>query len=280
MYLKRGITIHSSLPGISEQVQINNGTMKPGKATGLYYHPGSAVPRVKWRSPNPAEQRLLMTNGPFTDYRKNIYIGEVPPALRESLAALGLHKCTELDQVIPRVKRKEKEVKLVSRKLDKFLRPFSSTGNYKFHRITRAMPGRETTTCFYINDRFVYVGLHIDQSRKFTPYTALKSGNRISINLGSETRYLEYINLTMIQAVQMIKERSGLTYNDINSDNISTLFFKYCSDYPAIKISLEPYQFYIAPTDNFFHDATTRFNTKLDVTIVYTGLFDSTPTKK
>ncbi len=274
MHLKHGITLHSDLPDIAGQVFINNGTTKPGTASGLYYHPGSAVPKKKWRSLDTAEKKALIAPGAFKDFRKSIYIGEVPPALRNSLLSLGLHDCAEIDQVIPAIKQKEKEVKSVSKKLDAFLRPLSSTGNYKFHRITRAMPNRETITCHYIDDKFIYIGLHIDQSRAFTPYTAYKSGNRISINMGSETRYLAFVNLTMIQAANMIKERSGLSAEKIDANHISDLFFKYCPDYPVIKAGIKPFQYYIAPTDNFFHDATTLGNSKIDVTTVYTGIFD------
>ncbi len=274
MHLKRGITLHSELVDIAEQLYINNGTIKPGTASGLYYHPGSVVPKKKWRHLENAEKKVLIAPGQFSDFRRSIYIGEVPAPLRKSLMSLGLHNCKEIDQVIPEIKKKEREVKTLSRKLDVFLRPFSSTGSYKFHRITRAMPNRETITCHFIDDRFIYIGLHIDQSRSFTPYTAANSGNRISINMGSETRYLAFVNLTMIQAVNMIKKRSGLSYTKIDADHIAELFFKYCPDYPVVKAGIKPYQYYIAPTDNFFHDATTLGNSEIDVTTVYTGIFD------
>jgi len=276
MQLKRGITIHSNLDNIAAQVTINDGTMKAGKATGLPYSPGSTVPKTKWRSLDKAEAKVLVAPGPVTDFRKNIYIGEMPAALKKSLMALELHNCTQMDQVIPQVQKKEKEVKAVSKKLHTFLKPFSSTGNYKFHRITRAMPGWTTVTRLFIKEKeeTVFIGLHIDQSRMFTPYTAGRSDNRISINLSKETRHLALINLTLVQAVNMIKERSGLPSEKIRTDNLCSLFFKYYPDYPAVKLAIKPYQFYLAPTDNFFHDATTLGNKELDVTIVYVGMFD------
>lgn len=276
MQLKRGITIHSNLPDVASQVTINNGTMKAGMAAGLPYYPGSTIPKTKWRSLDKRESKLLLASGPVTDFRKNIFIGEVPTALKKSLMTLELDQCTQMDEVIPQIKKKEKEVKMVSRKLDVFLRPFSSTGQYKFHRITRALSGWPTITRFFNKEteETVFIGLHIDQSRVFTPYTAPKSDNRISFNLSRETRYLALINLTLIQAVNMIKERSGLPYQKINSDNLPALFFKYCPGYPVVKIAVKPFQYYIAPTDNFFHDATTLGNSGLDVTIVYVGWFD------
>jgi hypothetical protein len=274
MLLKRGVTIHSYLPGVDAQVMINDGTMKPGKSTGLYYYPDSYIPKRKWRNLSNAEQKTLLSSSDITDYRKNIFIGIIPADLRKSLMSLGLHDCTNINQVMPEVKKQEKKIKTLSKKLDTYLRPFSSTGVYKFHRLTLANPNWETITNYYFKNQHVYIGLHVDGSRKFTPYTAFRSGNRISINLSKETRYLAMVNLTLIQTVNMIKERSGLPYSKINSDNISTLFFKHCPDYPAVKFGIKPYQYYIAPTDNFFHDATTLGNTAIDITFVYTGLFD------
>lgn len=274
MYLKRGIAVYSELTGIASQLTINTGTVEPGTESGLYYHPGSVVPKRNWRSLEAGELKALLGFGTQADYRKSIYIGEVPKNLQKSLQALGLHDCKKIDEVIPEVKKREQAVKTVSDILNGFLEPLSSSANYKFHRITRAMPGRETITCHYINERFVYIGLHIDQSRAFTPHTAFKSGNRISINLSSETRFLLFVNLTMIQASNMLIEKAGLTATEVTADNISTLFFKHFPGYPVVKIAVKPYQYYVAPTDNFFHDATTMGNSEIDVTIVYTGVFD------
>lgn len=275
MQLKKGITIHSPLANIASQVMVNEGTMRAGKATGLNYYRNSYIPKTNWRSLSSTEQKVLISDSPFSDYGKNIYIGELPGDLKKSLKSLGLHKCTEMDQVMPCIKKQEKKVKKLSDRLEDFIRPFSSTGQYKFHRITRALPNWATTTRFLVKDELVFVGLHIDQSRQFTPFTAARSDNRISVNMGSETRHLALINLTLIQVVNMIKERSGIPYSEINLVNISTLFFKYFSGYPTVKLAIKPYQFYIAPTDNFLHDATTLEINNLDVTFVYVGQFDS-----
>lgn len=277
MQLKQGITIHSRLNDIAGQVTINEGTMPAGKATGLPYFPGSTVPKTKWRALNRQEEKLLIPAKPFTNFTKNIYIGEIPDALKKPLMHLGLHECTQMDQVVPAIQKKEKEVKAVSKKLHTFLKPFSSTGHYKFHRITRAMPGWPTITRLFIKEKEEtgFIGLHIDQSRPFTPYTASRSDNRISVNLSRETRYLALINLTLIQVVHLLKEQAGIPGKEITAANISTLFFKHFPDYPAVKLAIKPYQYYIAPTDNFLHDASTLGNRELDVTFVYVGLFDT-----
>ncbi|WP_207513698.1 hypothetical protein [Longitalea luteola] len=274
MQLKKGIRLYSDLDDIADQVTINGGTMLPSEKTGLQYLSGSYIPQTSWRKLYDNEISLLLTQSKKADFRKSIFVGNIPAPLKHSFEQLNLHACTSVDQILPTFKEKEKEVKQINKSMHAFLKKFSSTSNYKFHRITRAMPNRETITCHYVREKFIYVGLHIDQSRAFTPYTAYRSGNRISINLGKETRHLAFINLSMIQVMKMIRACAGLSETKVDCNNIGYLFFKHFPEYPVVKLGLKPYQYYIAPTDNFFHDATTLGNSEIDVTIVYTGLFD------
>jgi len=275
MHLRSGLKLSSNLAGIREQLSINEGSRPAPADSGVYYHPGSYVPLPGWRSLDAREARLLLTAAPTKEVAKNIYVGDIPASLQAALGALGLQEVTSLEQVPEKVKEQEVLVKELSRQLDDFLRPFSSVKKYRFHRITRALPNRETVTNHWIRDKSVYIGLHIDQSRLFTPHTAYKSGNRISINLSKETRHLAFVNLSLIQVYKMIKERAAPAGTVINADTIAQLFFTYFPGYPVIRLAVRPYQYYIAPTDNFFHDATTLGNRRIDVTIVYTGVFDT-----
>ena len=110
--------------------------------------------------------------------------------------------------------------------------------------------------------------MHIDESRIFTPYSAYKSDNRISINISEESRYLFYVNLSLRQISNLIKN------TEITASNIVEKFFEQNPNYPIIRLEIKPYQYYIAPTDNFIHDGSTLGNKKHDITIVYTGIFD------
>ncbi|MEO8234690.1 MAG: hypothetical protein ABI549_04680 [Flavobacterium sp.] len=274
MNLKNGLNIYSDLPSISKQLFINEGTNPSNPKSELNFLDGSYVPKHHWRSLKIKEQQLLISNSNRIHYSKCISVGNISSKLKNIFEELNLKECGHPDEVRPKIKNNETIVKKLSDELDLFLNNFSSNKVYKFHRITRAMPNRETITCHYFNQEFVYIGLHIDQSKKFTIHSAHKSGNRISINLSNETRSLIFINLSLIQVFNMIKEKVDVTKNEINSNNIGYYFFKYYPDYPAIRLEQKPYQYYVAPTDNFFHDASTLNNTEIDITIVYTGVFD------
>lgn len=275
MNLKKGLSLCSNLPNISEQLSINSGTLPALNIQGLNYHTGSHIPRNDWRALSSTEIKALVTNDvQKTHYSKSLYVGEIPLSLKKALQALDLHECTHPDEVYPKFKADEEVVKKVTVELHQFMKDLSTDRNYKFHRITRAMPNRETITCHYIDDEFIYIGLHIDQSKHFTIHSAHKSGNRVSINLSKESRTLAFVNLTLIQVFNMLKEKMDTTSTEINPDNIAYYFFKHYPDYPTMKVELKPYQFYVAPTDNFLHDASTLGNKEIDITIVYTGVFD------
>lgn len=274
MNLKKGLNVYSDLPSISKQMFINEGTNPSDPKSELNFLEGSYVPKHNWRSLKIKEQQLLISNGNHLEYSKCISVGNIPSRLKNIFEELNLKECSHPDEVQPKIKNNETIVKRLSNELDLFLNNFSSNKVYKFHRITKAMPNRETITCHYFNQKFIYIGLHIDQSKDFTIHSAHKSGNRLSINLSNETRSLIFINLSLIQIFNMVKEKIDVTKIEISTNNIAYYFFKYYPDYPAIKLDQKPYQYYVAPTDNFFHDASTLNNTEIDITIVYTGVFD------
>ena len=273
MTLKRGIIFKSDLPHFEDQLTINTGTSPAVSDPDIYYMPNSFIPKRDWQPLNGTARALLSERLPGTRSNNIIQVGQVPAFIEDTFRQIRLHDCINSDDVIPTVRKHEAIVKRLTTELNGFFERFSSTKQYKYHRITRAMPNRDTITCHYRNERFIYIGLHVDRSHSYKLHTAHRSGNRISINVGYESRYLATVNLTLIQAYNMIRKKN-LAGAEITPYNIANLFFKHYPNYPVIKIEIKPYQYYIAPTDNFFHDATTMGMKSMDITLVYTGNFD------
>ena len=71
----------------------------------------------------------------------------------------------------------------------------------------------------------------------------------------------------------MLRNNINANKANINIANISKYFFKFFPNYPVIKVTLKPYEYYIAPTDNCFHDGSTLGNSNLDISIIYSGWF-------
>ena len=273
MKLRKGVQIYSEIETISNQIEINNGVTKAISNNQITYLKNAYIPKKTWRNITKSEKILLTTSNHYLEKYKSIFIGELPLNLKNILSLLKLQNCKTLAQVYPKIREKEETLKLVNKNINKFLSTHSMDHEHKFHRLTRSMPNRDTITCHYINNKFFYPGLHIDKSCFFTPFTAYKSGNRVSINLSKESRYFIYINLTLQQIAYMLRNNNQKLYKSMNVNNIVELFFLCYPNYPVIKVEVKPYQYYIAPTDNIIHDASTLNNKNIDITLVYTGNF-------
>ncbi|MCJ7934898.1 MAG: hypothetical protein MUW56_15070 [Chryseobacterium sp.] len=269
--LKKGLQLYNNgIDNIEQQILINTGTEPVKDITEVEYLSNAFLPKNSWRQLTDKEYRIVMTDTSGTPFSKSVSVGKIPEKITHLIKQLKLSECESLFDVDPKFKENEELITQINEELDTFLKEKSSVQDFKFHRIAKAQPNRETTTFHLINREHVrYTGLHIDESRRFTPYTAYKSNNRISINVSEESRYLYYINLTLRQIYHLYKGKK------VTTENIVENFMRDFPDYPVIRLEVKPYEYYIAPTDNFIHDGSTLGNKGFDITIVYVGIFDN-----
>ncbi|MDR6513957.1 hypothetical protein [Chryseobacterium camelliae] len=274
MSLKKGIKVDDRhLNSVRDQISINTGVVAvKSMHPEIDYYDNAYLPDANWRSLTDVEYKTISTADADRKIFNTLGVGTIPAHLKTLFQKLSLETCTSLFDVPGKFQENEMLTKEINEAINTFLDEKSLSRNYKFHRIARSLPGMQSTTFHHIGQNvFKYTGLHIDKSIHFTPHTACKSGNRISINISEESRYLYFINLTLRQIYAEIKKKYP---EKITSENIVEQFFKLYPSYPVLKLEIKPYQYYIAPTDNFIHDGTTLGNKGFDITMVYTGVFD------
>ncbi|MCJ8153908.1 hypothetical protein MKJ01_09085 [Chryseobacterium sp. SSA4.19] len=274
MSLRRGIKIYDRhIQDIKNQISINSG-VGPVKNTDseIEYYNNAYLPNMDWRCLTDSEYRKVSTADAGSRIFNTLGLGAIPEELQDLFEKLDLNDCESLFDIPKKFQENEKLTKQINDLLNVFLDEKSLQRKYKFHRIARSLPDMQSTTFHHIGQNtFKYTGLHIDKSDFYTPHTAHKSENRISINISKESRYLYFVNLTLRQIYGEIQKKYS---EKITSDNIVEQFFKHYSEYPVLRLEIKPYQYYIAPTDNFIHDGTTLGNRGFDVTMVYVGIFD------
>jgi predicted Zn-dependent protease with MMP-like domain len=122
----------------------------------------------------------------------------------------------------------------------------------------------------------LFAGMHLD-SWDYLPFRLRhRSRNRICINLGQEVRFFLIINRTtrqMFDDLHLIDPDD--IYKDYRGVRLSNKFLKNLSDYPVIKLGIYPGEAYIAPTENFIHDATSLDKKMSDWSITFLGDFTS-----
>ncbi len=115
-----------------------------------------------------------------------------------------------------------------------------------------------------------FIGLHLDSFERDSA-TRESARNRICINLGKEPRFLLFYNLQFDQIAEMCgMEKVGRNGNPYQ---VLYTFFDRFNSYPVIRIQINPYEAYIAPTENIIHDGSTEGTTHLDVNIAIRGYF-------
>lgn len=290
MKLKRGIMIHNQLSEGDDMISMNSGSVIHNSRiadavdfNGVQYTPqycqDAYIVKRDWRKLGSMEKKIMLPTSNSND-NNTVYLGDIPEALKLCFKQFELEDSKNRDEVLQKLSSDSQKTKELSIKLDSFLLSFANKKPYSFHCIGVNHPNIEMVACdttklspnFKPSD-IRYMGLHNDGTKLMTIHTAHKFGNRISINLSSESRSFIFVNLSIIQAFNMLKKKVSLNEKDINIANIPQIFFKYFPDYPILKIDLKPYQYYIAPTDNCFHDGSTLDNQNLDICLIYFGSF-------
>ncbi|SEB97271.1 hypothetical protein SAMN04489761_2133 [Tenacibaculum sp. MAR_2009_124] len=287
--IKKGIGIHSNLPNIFENIQINSGVVHHSEHRGskITYGGGSFlplyideayIPKRDWKMLSKNEKQCLHPQAKLKDHN-NIYLGELPESVKKHLKRIDFSHCKTREDVIESFAKNQEVTEKLNEELNKFLNSISNSKPFHLNCITTNLPNLEMVACdisrlpenFTVEER-KYMGLHNDGTKFMKLHTTYKFGNRICINLGAEARHFVYVNLSMIQVHNMLKKK--MDTSKLNVYNVAECFFKYYPNYPVIKIKQGRYQYYIAPTDNCFHDGSTLGNTSLDINMVYFGNFN------
>lgn len=239
------------------------------------------VPRLNWRGVNEKEIRILKANDRCRE-ANTIYIGDIPGSLIHLFQKLGLEQCKNRNEVFEKFRSRPELTMAINQATEDFLQTKSNGKPFHFHYLGSNLPNLKVVACDttvmpadYREPDKRYMGMHNDGTKDVSTHRIHTLGNRLTINLGKETRSFLFVNLTMTQAFNMLKQKIDFSEHEIDIVNIAGYFFRYFPDYPVIKINQKPYQYYIAPTDNCFHDGSTAGMTALDIIIVYFGGFTS-----
>jgi hypothetical protein len=276
MVLTKGITVLSK-KGIKGRIQINSGVQK---ALGydiynqMQFSENAMKPKRDWRKITDKEYKLIVTES-HKNPSSMVSIHSLPSKIINLFKKLDLASSIHNNDAHSKFAQKKDIASLLSEALDSYLNRYSIKGHAKLHALV-VMPTSLETTSFYYSDKNPevkeYLGIHLDTSTEFKVYNGRYAKNRILINLGAEDRYFLFVNLTVNQLYKKL-QTVKINTKKIDVGNLGESFFKAFPNYPILKITLKPYEFYIAPTDNCLHDGTTMDKTKNDVSISFLGNF-------
>lgn len=258
---------------LASKLTINTGNdrLEPTAKIAANYVGESFIPRLTWRHLNSAERQLLIS--PICQWVRGYNIGilKIPDRelelLRQTLIIADRQVTIEHNDL------HQAAIRHIANYLQAYTvpqEPIKSLG------INTSQPGLITTTrdeIKYLPDK-PYVGLHLDSWEKAPLKRRHLSSNRLCINVGRETRYFLFINLSLLRMFEMLGLRDPQDipqyYRGIG---LPDLFLHTYPDYPVLKLALAPNEAYIAPTENIIHDASSIDKHKIDLSLTFLGKF-------
>mgnify|MGYP000943711113 CR=1 FL=1 len=125
-------------------------------------------------------------------------------------------------------------------------------------------------------ERSCLIGLHLDSWFRAPLSERHLSPNRFCFNLGSEDRYLLFINLSLQQIAACIQSAQsvGCPAPQFETDLLIPFLYLFPS-YPVTCLKVKPGEAYIAPTENMFHDGSTIGRSTADVQLTVLGNFEA-----
>jgi uncharacterized protein len=141
-------------------------------------------------------------------------------------------------------------------------------------RLGRSAPGELTATWDTVAGRagVHHVGMHVD-SWFDTPLSAREqSQNRICINAGRSPRHFLFINLGLAR-MNAILNGTDLSEMSYYGSDLGHEFMTAFPGYPVVRLTLQPGEAYIAPTENIIHDGSTLGMAHQDLAIHLIGSF-------
>ena len=288
--LRESIKIVDFSLGSSElpRFWINSGVIPCSKLKSprIPYKRGSFVPKDTWRKPSNQERKKIFSEHYLGDFSKSIGIIRLPMhvirPLQNAVLSLNTVQSDELNN-------------LMSPILD-HLKSYEIYVGYNSTMSGIASNPPNLSTVTFNGAEKCYIGLHLDSWDRMPLAKRAQSTNRICINIGQEDRYLLFINLTLMDMLEILRSKSRSLFEfsrikqlienmlgkklieskfteSMNPYHVGPLFMDSYSSYPVIKIRVSPGEAYIAPTENMIHDGSTLGKTFLDRHLTIRGYF-------
>lgn len=260
-----GIKIYTNL-SLQDRLTISNGTETVSELNGKPTQSPTFVPKEPWQPLN-AQQLTQVKGADDKPAYQSIALLTLPKPLIKQWQNMGIHQATTEAQV--QAVHLHPNYSSVIKATGHWASIFQSKKEQiLMHNLACIPKGLRTVTFNPKEDR--YLGLHLDSWEKQPLDQLSQVRNRLCINLGQSARYFLFIN----QEIKSIQKILGAQQENRARTLIQDFLTKY-PEYPVIRIKLNPFEAYLAPTENLIHDGSSEGQAYQDVQITLRSYFQT-----
>jgi len=254
------------LTGDSSRITKSNGCVEAETIEGIKCLEATFVPKEPWINLSKYDINNLITKGEhkYTD----ITLISLPRRIKKMFEKLNAENCININDIF--YIQNSREFKNILQETIKYL----SKNNIENSEITphSIYFGKANLKNNTFNSKEnVYIGMHLDSWEGKSINDRIFSRNRICINLGKESRYLLFYNISILQMASLMEIDVNNPRLDINS--VYKTFAKHNKEIPIYRIEIKPYEAYVAPTEYIIHDGSSWNSMFPDINIVFRGKF-------
>jgi len=274
MELKAGLKVYLDKDIFGERILLSSGASRVDILNGIPCKSPTYIANKPWRRPTEAENEILMANKNDLSDFQIVGLVRIPDKLASQFRKLNLADCKNHSDV--NAISSTNEYKQAVADTIFYYEKFASIKNSSIPHNIYIGDANLINNTFNQKEK-TFIGLHLDSFERASD-TREGARNRICINLGKEHRYLQFYNLPFDQMTELLGmekvPRNGNPYGVLHT------FFERFPSYPVVRIKINPYEAYIAPTENIIHDGSTEGTTHLDVNLAIRGYFKIPQQKK
>lgn len=250
-------------------IQINSGTMSARflKDSPITYSSNAYVPKQDWRSLTSLEWDILRSKESCPDHL-SVGVIRIPEDHFSCFYKLGLAQIKTLEDTQTLITDPGYPTALAT--LLQTISPhvLSFDPNTALN-LGYGISGLYTSTKRNID---TLLGLHLDHWDKQPLYERKNSQNRLCINMGQSPRFFQFINLSVEAIFELCQKKGLMDVQDVDDLHLLvSLFLENFSNYPVVRIKLQPGEAYIAPTENCIHDGSTLGQPYCDLQLTIRG---------
>ena len=267
--LVAGIKIYTE-PLMKDRIELSSGVMPVNILNNIECKTPVYVPVKPWRKPNKHELEFLIAQkNDMNDYQLAGII-TIPSFLKKAFEKIKISDCTTHAE-INRLTATAAFKKIVDDTVNYYEQWAAEKNAAIPHNIYLGEPNLPNNT--YNRKDNYFIGLHLDSFEQKPGAERAVARNRICINLGKEPRYLLFYNIGYINMAKMTGFKDEFLQKSHNMYEVLYHFFDRYKNYPVIKIKINPYEAYIAPTENIIHDGCTDGCTQKDINLAIRGYY-------
>jgi hypothetical protein len=261
---------------LAARLMLNDGVIaiQPSGQVAAAFPDGFYFPKEAWRPPSAAEISLLVANARKTEVHvaAALFRFFIPEEFHTRFWELDIEKLLVESELHAEVQQAYQifTTDLICYMIENL--GFSVSGNCSCTTMVNK-PSLQSTR--YHSEYSVYTGLDIDNLSQTSIQERHLSLSTAYINLSDEPGYILFINLTLIHMYKILTLKNpDILYQDISPSQIAKMFMNNYPRYPVIKLTVNPCEGFLIPTENVVYDFSTMGKRDIDIILLIHSIFN------